>query len=124
MQARFTDEQIVTMIGKQEADERNAVVYRRNGLGSAAFYKCKPKYGGTKPSDGNRLRDLADGTGKVKKLLAFEDSVLGTLIRELCCSKVNSRQRRRTTATTGGSRKDFYVKGPDIAVFIASTVLD
>lgn len=69
MKARFTDEQIISMIKEQEAGEKTADVCRRHGISSATFYEYKSKYGGMEPSDAKRLRALEDENGKLKKLL-------------------------------------------------------
>ena len=82
MKARFTDEQIIAMIGEQEAGEKPADVCRRRGISSATFYKYKSKYGGMEPSDAKRLRALEDENGKLKKLLA-EQMLDNAMLREI-----------------------------------------
>ncbi|MFT5047440.1 MAG: putative transposase [Yoonia sp.] len=86
MKARFTDEQIIAMINKQEAGEKTADVCRRNGISSATFYKYKSKYGGIEPSDAKRLRALEDENGKLKKLLT-EQILDNAMLRDINSKK-------------------------------------
>ncbi|MEP1962399.1 MAG: transposase [Tateyamaria sp.] len=51
MKARFTDEQIITMIKEQESGEQTADVCWRHEISSATFYKYKSKYGGMEAQD-------------------------------------------------------------------------
>lgn len=68
-------------------------------------------------SDGKRLWAVEDETGKVKKLQAIKDSVLGMLIREWVCSSITSGQWRVTTVRIADFQKGFHVKRFDIEVF-------
>jgi putative transposase len=77
MKARFTDEQIISMIKEQESGEKTADVCRRHGISSATFYKYKSKYGGMEPSDEN---------GKLKKLLA-EQMLDNAMLRDINSKK-------------------------------------
>lgn len=70
MKSRFTDEQIIQMLGEQEAGEKTADVCRRWGISQGTFYKYKSKYGGMEPSDAKRLRQLEDENARLKKLVA------------------------------------------------------
>ena len=54
MKARFTDEQIISIIKEQDAGEKTADVCRRHGISSATFYKYKSKYGGMRCTAGYR----------------------------------------------------------------------
>jgi putative transposase len=111
MKARFTDEQIITMIKEQEAGEKTADLCRRHGISSATFYKYKSKYGGMEPSDAKRLRALEDENGKLKKLLAEQmfpsracfayPAGRGTT---LCCeTSIQKNGDARWEAASGGS---------------------
>ena len=66
--SRFTEEQIIGILGEQEAGV--ADVCRKHGISSATFYKWKAKYGGMEVSEAKRLRRVEDENRKLKKLLA------------------------------------------------------
>ena len=58
MKRRFSDEQIIQMLEKQEAGERTGDVCRRYGISAATFYNYKSKYGGMEASGAKKLRTL------------------------------------------------------------------
>ena len=72
--SRFTEEQIIGILGEQETGARTADVCHKHGVSSATFYKWKAKYGGLEVSDARRLRALEDENGRLKRMLA--DAVL------------------------------------------------
>lgn len=86
MKTRFTDEQIIQMIEEQEAGEKTADVYRRNGISQGAFYKYKSKYGGMEPSDAKKLRALESDNARLKKLLA-EQMLDNAMLRDVNSKK-------------------------------------
>ena len=58
MKRRLTDQQIISMIRKQEAGLKTSEVCRKYGISDASFYKYKAKYGGMTVSDARRLGAL------------------------------------------------------------------
>ena len=68
--SRFTEEQIIAILKKQESGVTTADVCREHGISSATFYKWKSKYGGLEVSNARRLKALEDENAKLKKLLA------------------------------------------------------
>ena len=68
--SRFTEEQIITAIKRQEAGERAADICRELGISQGAFYKWKAKFGGMDVSEAKRLRSLEDENRKLKQLVA------------------------------------------------------
>jgi putative transposase len=68
--SRFTDAQIIGMIKEQETGLPTAELCAKHGLSPATFYKLQAKYGGMDLSDAKRLKQLADGNAKLKRLLA------------------------------------------------------
>lgn len=58
--SRFSDEQIIAILGEQEAGRPRADVCRRQGISSATFYKWKAKFGGMDVSDAKWLKALKD----------------------------------------------------------------
>jgi putative transposase len=68
--SRFTEEQIIGILGEQEAGGKTADVCRKHGVTATTFYRWKAKYGGMDVSEAKRLRALEDENAKLKKLLA------------------------------------------------------
>lgn len=68
--SKFTEEQILGILGEQEAGAKTAELCRRHGISSATFYAWKAKFGGMEISDAKRLKALEDENAKLKRLLA------------------------------------------------------
>jgi putative transposase len=83
---RFTEEQIIAVLGEHEAGAKTADLARKHGISGATLYNWKAKYGGMVVSDAKRLRSLEDENRKLKKLLA--ESVLDqAALKELLTKK-------------------------------------
>jgi putative transposase len=76
--SRFTEEQIIGVLGEQEGGMTTAEVCRRHGISSATFFKWKARFGGMDVSDARKLKALEDENAKLKKLLA--DAMLDNLM--------------------------------------------
>ena len=92
--SRFTEEQIIGILKKQEPGQRTADVCRRHGISEATFYKYKSKYGGMQVSDAKRLRALEAENAQLKKRLA--ESMLDNAVLKDVNSK-NGDARRQTS---------------------------
>lgn len=68
--SRFTEQQIISMIREHDAGVSAAELCRRHGLSEATFYKYKAKFGGMTVSDAQKLRNLEQENGRLKRLLA------------------------------------------------------
>ena len=53
---RFTEEQIIAVLGEHEAGAKTADLARKHGISGATLYNWKAKYGGMVVSDAKRLR--------------------------------------------------------------------
>ena len=84
--SRFTEEQIIGILGEQEAGAKTADVCRKHGVSGATFYKWKAKYGGLEISDAKRLRALEDENAKLKKLLA-EAMLDNAMLKDIASKK-------------------------------------
>jgi putative transposase len=67
---RFTEEQIIGVLGEADAGAKTADLARKHGVSEATLYNWKAKYGGLEVSEARRLRALEDENGRLKRLLA------------------------------------------------------
>ena len=82
MKKRFTEEQIIAILGEAEAGATGKEVCRRHGISENTFYRWKSKFGGMSVSDAKRLRALEMENAKLKKLLA-ESMLDAAALKEL-----------------------------------------
>ncbi len=68
--SRFSEEEIIRVLGEQESGVTVAEVCRRNNLSEQTFYRWKSKYGGMTVSEARRLRSLEQENGELKKMVA------------------------------------------------------
>ena len=76
--SRFTEEQIIAILGEQERGMKTAEVCRKHGISPNTFYKWKAKYGGLDVSDARKLKSLETENARLKRLLA--DSMLDNAV--------------------------------------------
>ena len=77
--ARFTEEQIISILKQAEAGVRVVDLCRQHGFADATFYKWRSKFGGMNVSDAKRLKQLEEENSRLKKLVgeqALDISVL------------------------------------------------
>jgi putative transposase len=84
--SRFTEEQIIAIVGEQEAGAKTADVCRKHGVSDATFYKWKAKFGGLAVSDARRLKVLEGENAKLKKLLA-EAMLDNAMLKDIASKK-------------------------------------
>ena len=68
--SRFTEEQIIGILGEQEAGMKVSELCRRHGISEPTFYAWKSKFGGMSVPDARRLKQLEEENARLKKLLA------------------------------------------------------
>ena len=74
MKKRFTEEQIITILGEVWAEAKVAKVCREYGISDVTYYKWRSKFNGMTVSEAKRLRELETENRKLKTMLA--DSLL------------------------------------------------
>ena len=68
--SKFTEEQIIKAIKRQEAGEKTTDICRDLGISQGTFYKGKSKFGGMEVSEAKRLKCLEDENKRLKRLVA------------------------------------------------------
>ncbi len=68
--SRFTEEQIIKALKRQESGEKVQDICRDLGISQQAFYKWKAKFGGLEVSEAQRLKALEDENRRLKQLVA------------------------------------------------------
>ena len=82
---RYSEEQIIQILKKQEAGVSTQDVCREAGVSTATFYKWKAKYGGMEISDAKRLKGLEEENRKLKRIVA--DQALDNMAMKELLSK-------------------------------------
>jgi putative transposase len=67
---RFTEQQIVSALKKQEAGIPVKDISREMGISDATFYNWKAKYGGMEASDVSKMKELERENAELKKMYA------------------------------------------------------
>jgi len=70
MKKRYTEEQIIKAIKRNEAGSKVDDICRDLGISSATFYNWRSKFAGLEVNEAKRLRELETENNKLKKLLA------------------------------------------------------
>lgn len=76
--SRFSEEQIIAILGEQERGMATAEVCRKHGISQGTFYKWKAKFGGMEVSDAKKLKSLETENARLKRLLA--DAMLDNVV--------------------------------------------
>jgi putative transposase len=85
MKKRFTENQIVSAIKKQEGGMVVKDICREIGISDATFYNWKAKYGGMEASDVKRMKELEAENAQLKSMYAeasMENRALKNLIEK------------------------------------------
>ena len=70
MKKRYTEEQIIRAIKRNEAGEKVEDICRGMGISTGTLYNWRSKYAGLEVNEAKRLRELEAENNKLKKLLA------------------------------------------------------
>jgi putative transposase len=70
MKKRYTDEQFIEVIKKQEAGAKVEDICIDLGISNGTFYNWRSKFAGMEVNEAKRLRELETENNKLKRLLA------------------------------------------------------
>lgn len=68
--SRFSEEQIIRVLGQVESGQRVKDVCREHGISEGTYYRWKAKYGGMDVSEARRLRELEQENRRLKTAVA------------------------------------------------------
>ena len=77
--SKFTESQIVGILGEGESGLPVAEVCRKHGISNATYYQWKSKYPGVSASELKRIKDLEAENSKLKRMyaeLALENNAI------------------------------------------------
>jgi len=67
--SKFTESQIVAILGEGEAGVAVAEVCRKHGISNGLYYQWKSKYSGVSVSELKRIKELEEENAKLKEKL-------------------------------------------------------
>ena len=74
MKKRYSEEQIVKILGESSRGELSVVeVCRKYGISDATYYNWKKKYSGCEASDLRKLKKLEEENRRLKRLMADKE---------------------------------------------------
>ena len=68
--SRFTEEQIISILGEAQAGSKVAELCRRHGISDATYYLWKSKYANMTVSEAKHLRTLEAENSRLKRIVA------------------------------------------------------
>ncbi len=77
--SRFTEAQILAILGEGEAGVPVGEVCRKHGISSATYYQWKSKYAGMSVNELKRVKELEAENGRLKRMyaeLALENAAI------------------------------------------------
>ena len=84
--SKFTESQIVGILGEGESGLPVAEVCRKHGISNATYYQWKSKYPGVSASELKRIKDLEAENSKLKRMYA-ELALENTAIKDVLSRK-------------------------------------
>ena len=67
---RYTSEQVVSILKEAESGLSITEICRKYGVSQGTFFRWKSKYSGLEVTDIEKMRQLADENGRLKRLVA------------------------------------------------------
>lgn len=77
--SKFTESQILTVLGEGEAGLPVAEVCRKHGISNATYYQWKSKYAGMSANELKRVKELEAENNRLKRMyadLALENAAI------------------------------------------------
>ena len=77
--SRFSESQVMAILGEGEAGLPVAEVCRKHGISNATYYQWKSKYAGMSSNELKRVRDLEAENSRLKRMyaeLALENAAI------------------------------------------------
>jgi len=68
--SRFTEEQIISILGEAQAGSKVAELCRRHGISDATYYLWKSKYANMTVLEAKHLRTLEAQNSRLKRIVA------------------------------------------------------
>jgi putative transposase len=68
--SRFSEEQIIRVLGQVESGQRVKEVCREHGISEGTYHRWKAKYGGLDLTEARRLRELEEENRRLKAAVA------------------------------------------------------
>jgi putative transposase len=66
---KYTEEQIIAVLGEGEAGAKVTVLCRKYGMSDATYYNWKARYAGLTVSELKRLKALEEGNRRLKQIV-------------------------------------------------------
>ena len=88
--SRFTETQIVAILGEADAGMKVQDVCRKHGISPATYYQWKSKYGGLGASELKRIKELEAENAELKRMSA-DVSLERDAMQKALLKKLNGR---------------------------------
>jgi len=89
-QSRFTESQIVSILGEADAGRAVRDICREHGISPSTYYQWKSKYGGLEASDLKRIKELEAENTQLKQMYA-DASIERDALKKLLAKKLKGR---------------------------------
>ena len=84
--SRFSEEQIVGILGEVKAGSTVKTVCAKHNIGEQTYYGWKRRYGGMQVDEVRQMRVLAEENGRLKRLVA-DQAVQIQILKEVNAKK-------------------------------------
>ncbi len=83
--SQFSEKQILDILKQGDAGQKVGEVCREQGISEGTYYRWKAKYGGVDVSQLQRLRQLEDENGRLRRIVAdltLDNTALKDVLRK------------------------------------------
>ncbi len=83
--SQFSEKQILDILKQVDVGQKVGEVCRAHGISEGTYYRWKAKYGGVDASQLQRLRQLEDENGRLKRIVAdltLDNTALKDVLRK------------------------------------------